>query len=186
MMCSKLLRAHRATATTGKRVVKFIDVRFERLRNWYQLVLERSLSFTPVTAVFVVIVLISIALLYRSAQERTRAAGGSGLYADAVDLRAGCDLQRKLCTAPGVRAVEQGASRGQNVFQIDAPGQSFIGNILAPFAKRPGRTEIQRNCSRRLEFIAGPEDRCSSSPRCPAPSASRCNSPSRPPSPRCV
>jgi multidrug efflux pump len=97
MMCSKLLRAHRADRNDWEnRVVKYIDVRFERLRNWYQRRLERSLSFTPVTAVFVVIVLISIALLYRSAKSELAPQEDQGFILTQTSYAPDATLQRKL------------------------------------------------------------------------------------------
>src|SRR5208337_6419 len=69
MMCSKLLKPHRGGRNDWEtRVVKFIEARLERLRSGYQNLLSQGLDYTPVTAVFVVIVLISIALLYRSSK----------------------------------------------------------------------------------------------------------------------
>src|ERR1019366_5255960 len=69
MMCSKLLKPHRADATDWEaRVVRFIDKRFDRLLQWYQRKLERSLRYTPITAVLVVLVLGSIYYMYSSAK----------------------------------------------------------------------------------------------------------------------
>jgi multidrug efflux pump len=63
MMCSKLLKPHHPGESGWEsRVVEFIDARFERLRGWYQRKLARSLHYTPVTALLVVLVLVSIAL----------------------------------------------------------------------------------------------------------------------------
>src|SRR6202166_4158651 len=69
MMCSRLLKPHRPDATDWEtRLVKYIDVRFEKLLHWYQSRLERSLRYTPVTAVLVVLVLGSIYFMYSSAK----------------------------------------------------------------------------------------------------------------------
>jgi len=156
MMCSKLLRAHRADRNDWEnRVVKYIDVRFERLRNWYQRRLERSLSFTPVTAVFVVIVLISIALLYRSAKSELAPQEDQGFILTQTSYAPDATLQRKLlygAEAFGLLKAQKGV---QNVFQIDVPGQSFNGNILAPFSERPKAPEIQRSLQQSLNTIAG-------------------------------
>ena len=54
MMCSRLLKPHRPDANDWEtRLVKYIDARFEKLLHWYQAKLERSLRYTPVTAVLV-------------------------------------------------------------------------------------------------------------------------------------
>jgi multidrug efflux pump len=156
MMCSKLLRAHRADRNDWEnRVVKYIDVRFERLRNWYQHRLERSLSFTPVTAVFVVIVLISIALLYRSAKSELAPQEDQGFILTQSSYAPDATLQRKMLYGAEAFSLLKGQAGVQNVFQIDVPGQSFNGNILTPISQRPGSAEIQRSLQQKLNSIAG-------------------------------
>ena len=88
MMCSRLLKPHHAEARDWEaRLVRFIDVRFEKLLHWYQRKLERSLRYTPVTAVLVLLVLGSIYFMYIECQERTGAAGRPRLHHDASDER---------------------------------------------------------------------------------------------------
>src|SRR5712671_4096388 len=69
MMCSRLLKPHRPDAHDWEtRLVKYIDTRFEKVLHWYQGKLERSLRYTPVTAVLVVLVLGCIYFMYSSAK----------------------------------------------------------------------------------------------------------------------
>jgi multidrug efflux pump len=156
MMCSKLLRAHRAGRDDWEsRVVNYIDVRFERLRSWYQDRLDRSLNFTPVTAAFVVIVLISIALLYRSATSELAPQEDQSIVLAQSTYAPDATLQRKLLYgAEAYRLLKE--QRGiQTIFQLEAPGQSINFDALTPISQRPGATEVQRGLQKKLNSIAG-------------------------------
>jgi multidrug efflux pump len=156
MMCSRLLRAHRADREGWEnRIVKAIDVRFDRLRTWYQTRLERSLSFAPVTAVFVVIVLISIALLYRSSKSELAPQEDQGFLLSQSTYAPDATLQRKLLYGAEVYGLLKKQKGIDTVFQIDAPGQSFNGNILAPLSQRPGANQLQGILQKTLNSVAG-------------------------------
>jgi multidrug efflux pump len=156
MLCSKLLKPHRADRDDWEsRVVKFIDVRFDRLRRWYQRRLERSLNFTPVTAVFVVIVLISIALLYRSAKSELAPQEDQGFMVAQPISAPDATLQQKLLYGADAYKVFRNQKGIDTIFQIDAPGQSITGLTLTPLDQRPGSTAIQGTLQHGLNSIAG-------------------------------
>ena len=156
MMCSKLLKPHRpGDSGWVTRVVEFIDTRFERLRGWYQRKLERSLQYTPVTAVLVVLVLVSIALLYRSAKSELAPQEDQGFVGAQPTSAPNATLQRKLQYAHQAYEIFKNQQGVDTVFQIEAPGQSFDGLILGPLAKRKSATEIQNTLQQKLGAIAG-------------------------------
>jgi len=156
MMCSKLLKPHHAGDTGWEaRVVGFIDVRFERLRGWYQGKLERSLQYTPVTAVLVVLVVVSIALLYHSAKSELAPQEDQGFVGGQPTSAPDATLQRKLLYAHQAYDIFKNQPGVDTVFQIEAPGQSFDGLILGPLAKRPSATEIQNSLQQKLSAVAG-------------------------------
>ena len=103
MMCSRLLNPHRADEQDWEsRVVKFIDTRFERFRAGYQRRLEPSLRYTPVTAVFVVIIMVSIFLLYRSAKSELAPQEDQGFVLAQPTSAPDATLQRKLISGDQV------------------------------------------------------------------------------------
>jgi len=108
----------------GKPVVNFIDTRFERFRAGYQRRLESSLRYTPVTALFVVVIMVAFfsCIAARAAslrRRRTRAScWRSRLCADAT-------LQRKLVSGDQAFDVIKAQRGSCRYFKIDAPGQSF-------------------------------------------------------------
>jgi multidrug efflux pump len=156
MMCSKFLKPHRTDRDDWEsRIVKFIDVRFERLRTWYQHRLERSLNFTPVTGVLVLMILVSIALLYRSAKSELAPQEDQGFMGVQPTSAPDATLQRKLLyDAEGYKILrsEPGIS---TIFQIEAPGQSFNGLVLTPLSERRTATAIQQSLQQRLNSVAG-------------------------------
>ncbi len=190
MMCSKLLKPHRGDhAGLGRSRGQVHRRALRALAAWYQHRLERSLHFTPVTAVFVVLVLISIALLYRSAKSELAPQEDQGFLVRAGHLRAGCDAAAQ---AP-VRRRGIPADQCPKGHQIPSsrsrrPAQSFDGTgAHADLRRGRARTRSSTVCSRSLNGVAGQRrSQCSSFPRSPARAACRCNSRSRPPSPHCA
>jgi multidrug efflux pump len=156
MMCSKLLRPHRAgRADWESRVVEYIDARFERLRSWYQNRLERSLNFTPVTAVFVGLVLVSIAFLYHSSKSELAPQEDQGFLLTQSTFAPDATLQRKMLYVDETFRILRAQKGIQNIFQIDVPGQSFNGNILTPISERLGATQLQQILQQKLNTVAG-------------------------------
>jgi multidrug efflux pump len=156
MMCSKLLKPHRAGERGWEtRVVEFIDTRFERLRGWYQRKLERSLRYTPVTAVLVVLVFVCIGLLYHSAKSELAPQEDQGFVGAQPTSAPDATLQRKLLYARQAYDIFKNQQGVDTVFQIEAPGQSFDGLILGPLAKRQSATDIQNALQQKLSAIAG-------------------------------
>jgi multidrug efflux pump len=156
MMSSKLLKPHRADRDDWEsRVVTFIDARFETLRGWYQRRLERSLDYTPVTAAFVVLVLVSIALLYRSSHGELAPQEDQGFIGAQPTSAPNATLQQKLLYGAEQYRIMRSEPGVRNVLQIVSPGQSFDGMVLTPIAERRGSTQIAQSLQPRLNSIAG-------------------------------
>ncbi len=120
--------------TIGRRAsVKYIDARFERLRSWYQHRLERSLHYTPVTAVFVVLVLVSIVLLYRSAKSELAPQEDQGFVLAQSTSAPDATLQRKLLYGgqglPTSSKLKTGMPRCRS--RSRRPAESIMACILA-------------------------------------------------------
>ncbi len=157
MMSSKLLKPHRPDQDDWEsRIVKYIDARFDRLRTWYQRRLDRSLAFTPVTAAFVVLVLISIGLLYHSSKSELAPQEDQGFIGAQPTSAPDATLQRKLLYGAQTYKIMKAQPGIDRVFQVEAPGQSFDGIVLTtPVSKRPSATDIQRSLQGKLNSIAG-------------------------------
>jgi multidrug efflux pump len=156
MMCSRLLKPHRAEDHGWEtRLVRFIDVRFDRLRAWYLRRLERSLEYTPVTAVFVAIVLGSIYYLYGSAKSELAPQEDQSFAIMQATPAPNATLQQKLLYRPAAFDLVMRVAKAQHVFQIDAPGQSITGIVLKDRKEREmGANEIQQALQRKIGSIA--------------------------------
>ncbi|MDP9083471.1 MAG: efflux RND transporter permease subunit [Pseudomonadota bacterium] len=159
MMCSRLLQPHRAERDGWEsRVTKFIDQRFERLRSRYQRMLETSLKYTPVTAAFVVLIVVSIVLLYRSSRSELAPQEDQGFVLSQATYPPDATLQRKGLYTKQAYSVFKDTPGTIRVFQIEAPGQSMAGLILAPRGERKfGATELQRQLQTDLNSLPGPK-----------------------------
>jgi multidrug efflux pump len=137
MMCSRLLKPHRADQNDWEtRFVRFIDRRFDRLRDWYLTRLERSLRLTPVTAVFVVVILGSIYFLYGSAKSELAPQEDQGFLIMSGTPPPNATLQGKLLYHPEAYDIVKRTTDAQHIFQIEAPGQSITGIVLPDRAQR--------------------------------------------------
>jgi multidrug efflux pump len=156
MMSSKLLKPHPADGRDWEsRIVQLIDRRFDALRGWYRRRLERSLGYTPVTTVFVALVLVSIALLYRSSNAELAPQEDQGFLGIQPSSAPNATLQQRLMYGAEQYKILKTEPGIQNVFQVEAPGQSFDGIVLAPFAERRAETAIAQSLQQRMNGIAG-------------------------------
>ena len=157
MMCSRLLKPHRPDGTDWEtRLVKFIDVRFDKLRNWYQTKLERSLRYTPVTAVLVLLVLGSIYFMYSSAKSELAPQEDQGFVLLQQTSAPNATLQGKSIYDTQAFNIATAAASPQHVFQIDSPGQAIMGLNLPPRNKRKlGANDIQNVVQQKISAIAG-------------------------------
>jgi len=157
MMCSKLLKPHRADATDWEtRLVKFIDARFEKLVHWYQGKLERSLRYTPVVAVLVVIVLGGIYFLYSSAKSELAPQEDQAFILLQSTSAPNATLQAKGIYDQEAFEIANRTARPDHVFQVDAPGQSIMGLNLPPRDKRKlGSDALQSQVQQQIAGLAG-------------------------------
>ena len=147
MMCSRMLRSHRDDPDHWEaRLIRFIDGRFDRLRGWYQRKLERSLAYTPVTGVLVIIVLGGIYFLATSSKSELAPQEDQGFVLLSATSSPDATLQTKVDDFHEVYKIATKITRPEHVFHIDAPGTSITGLILQPWDQRKASaTEIQRN-----------------------------------------
>jgi multidrug efflux pump len=157
MMCSRLLKPHRPDATDWEtRLVKSIDRRFDRLLHWYQDKLQRSLRYTPVTAVLVVLVLASIYFMYSTSKNELAPQEDQSFIIAQSTSAPNATLQGKSIYDAQTYDIAKAAVSPQHVFQIDVPGQAITGLVLPPRNQRKfGATDLQRQLQPKLGAIAG-------------------------------
>ncbi len=157
MMCSRLLKPHRAGQNDWEtRLVRFIDVRFERVRDGYQRRLEGTLDYTAVTAVFVVVVMGCIYFLYGSSKSELAPQEDQGFVLMQATSAPNATLQLKGLYDAQTFDVASREFKPPHVFQIDSPAQTIMGLALAPRGERKlGANEIQQALQQKVGQIAG-------------------------------
>jgi multidrug efflux pump len=157
MMCSRLLKPHTAGQDDWEtRLVRFIDRYFDRVRTGYQKRLERSLAYTPVTAIFVVIVLGSIVFLYKASKAELAPQEDQGFVLMSATQAPNATLQQKSLWDIETFNMATSVFKPQHIFQIDAPGTSLTGLAFLPRDQRKqGTNEIQQQLQAKAGSIAG-------------------------------
>jgi multidrug efflux pump len=155
MMCSRLLHAQRADQNNWEsQIIRFIDRRFQHLHDGYQRLLERSLRYTPVTAIFVVVILLSIVFLYRSSKSELAPPEDQSFVLAQATYAPDATLQVKQMYGAQVFSLVKKQPGVFRVFQIDVPGQSIVGIPLVPPNERKfGAIEIQRSLQTALNTL---------------------------------
>jgi multidrug efflux pump len=155
MMCSRLLHAQKSDQHNWEaRIIRFIDRRFQRLHDGYQRLLQNSLHYTPVTAVFVVAIMVSIFLLYRSAKSELAPTEDQSFVLAQATYAPDATLQKKLRFGSQTYSLVNSQPGVDTIFQIDAPGQSSTGVVLVPPDQRKfSATEFQRNLQNALNTL---------------------------------
>ena len=157
MMCSRLLRAHKADANDWEtRAVRAIDRRFNRIRGWYLERLRRSLRYTPVTALLVIVVLGAIYFLYTHSKGELAPQEDRNVVLLSATSAPDATLQRKVDDFNELYGIAVKIAKPQHVFHVDASGRSFTGLVLPPRNQRSmGATQLQRLLQRKVGAVAG-------------------------------
>jgi len=157
MMCSKLLKPRREGSNDWEtRLVRWIDARFGRVRDGYRRRLESTLRYTPVTALFVVVVLGSIYYLYSSSHSELAPQEDQGFVLMQPTFAPNAALQQKILNDQALYSLITTLLKPQHVFQIDSPAQSITGAALQPVNKRKmGANAIQQLLQQKSGSIAG-------------------------------
>ena len=158
MMCSRMLRPHQGDGAHWEdRLVRAIDARFERLRGWYQRKLERSLGYTAVTGVIVIVVLGCIYFLATHSKSELAPQEDQGFVGLTATSAPDATLQTKVRYFDQLYKLIDPIAKPDHVFHMDAPGFSFTGLVLRPRGeRRRSATEIQRDIQAKVNAsIAG-------------------------------
>ena len=157
MMCSRLLQPYAPDAKDWQsRLTRGIDHRFQAFSEWYRGRLEATLRYKPVTAVLIVVVLISIYLLYGISTNELAPQEDQGFVMMLPTSAPDATLQLKTLYDRQLYNLAVGAVHPQHVFQIDAPGQSLTGLALASRDRRKmGSDQIQQLLQQKAGAIAG-------------------------------
>ena len=99
------------------------------------------------------LVLVSIALLYRSAHGELAPQEDQGFMGAQPTSAPNATLQQKLLYAGEEYKIIKAEHAIQNVFQFAVPGQQFDGLILRPITERDGATLVSQRLQRYARLV---------------------------------
>jgi multidrug efflux pump len=156
MMCSRFLKPY----DQGKhRFGDFIDRQFGRLRTGYGKLLHGALNYRLVTAVFAVIVLVSIYFLYKGSKSELAPQEDQGIIIALLTAAPDATLeQTQLYTREAYRIIAA-FPETDHVFQLDGLGSlnsGIAGMVTKPWDQRTQTAmQMQPVLQNRLGDIAG-------------------------------
>jgi multidrug efflux pump len=157
MMSSKLLKAHTGDRSGWEeRIVDFIDRQVSSMQRAYSRTLHGSLNYLPVTAVFALIILVSIYFLYSSANRELAPQEDEGVVITMATAAPDATLQQRLVYAEQVYKKFITHSETEHVFQLNVPGQSIAGMVLKPWHERTtNANQLQPIIQEEMNQISG-------------------------------
>ena len=134
MMCSRLLIPI-DTNNHASRFIKFIDEKFEWLKNHYQRLLHESLNFLNVTIVFTVIILLSIYFLYSTSKSELAPQEDQGIIITQLTTSPNATLAQTQLYSDAVNKLYFSFPETFRTFQLD--GISGLNSIIIGMGLKP-------------------------------------------------
>jgi multidrug efflux pump len=156
MMCSRLLSAELSSG----RFVRFLDRRFDSLKNRYQRRLGRTLNYRPVTLLVLVGVIAATVLMYTTAQKELAPEEDQGILFNLVKTPPAANLDYLEQVTEHLYEVFKTVPEKEHVFAINGMGgdvhQAFSGILFTPWEER-NRTQQQiiQDLQPKVASIAG-------------------------------
>jgi len=157
MMCSRMLRPHGAEAAAWeKKLIAFIDRRFEEVHSVYMKLLRESLRTLPVTLAFAAIILGSIYFLYGAAQSELAPTEDESFLVSFSTPATNATIDQRKMYAKQLHGLISAHEELDHMFQIEFPGQSLAGFVLKPWEQREKTAaDLQPIMQNDLNTIAG-------------------------------
>ena len=157
MMASRLLHSHHDTRSPlERRIVTYIDGKFDALHGAYQRTLHSALNELPVVVVFAVIILGSIYFLFSLSKSELAPSEDQGILISLLQTPPTSTLQQSLIWQGQVFKVAKSFPETDHTFQITAPGTNLAGIVLKPWDERKRSADtLQTLMQKDLGNIAG-------------------------------
>ncbi|MGA7711462.1 MAG: efflux RND transporter permease subunit [Rhizomicrobium sp.] len=171
MMASRLLRSHADTRSQWERkVVSYIDEKFDALRVRYQRLLHTSLNELPVVVVFAVIVLGSIYFLFTMSKSELSPPEDQGFVISIISPPPTATLEQSEIWQHQVYQAARSIPEIDHVFQISSPSRSFAGMVLKPWNERSrSAIAVTKDMQDKLKLISGVRAFAAQPPALPGP-----------------
>lgn len=156
MMCSRMLRPINAAPAWEKRILAFIDTRFERVHSGYMRAVKSSLQTVPATILFAVLVLVGIFFMYSWSQKELSPQEDEGFLLSFNTPASNATLEQRLMYTDQLYSIAVKFPEVQHIFQMEFPGFSIAGFPLRPWGERErSAQQVQQAMQAELGQIAG-------------------------------
>jgi multidrug efflux pump len=157
MMCSRFLKPY---SHDGQgRFAAWIDKQFNNLRRGYERLLHGSLNTLPVTAVFAVLILVSIYFLYASSKSELAPQEDQGIIIAFATAAPNASLDQTRLYTRQVYETYASFPETDHVFQFDGLGSlnvGIAGMVLKPWDERKRTAaQLQPQVQMKLGQITG-------------------------------
>lgn len=137
MMSSRLLQPHSAEKSKlEKRIVTYIDEKFEKLHTAYLRVLHGVLNELPVVVVFAGLVFVTIGFLFTSSKSELAPSEDQGFLLAMVTASPTATLEQSRIWQNEARKVAISFPEVEHTFQVSSPSLNIMGMVLKPWGER--------------------------------------------------
>jgi len=157
MMASWMLRSHHDTkAKWERKVVTYIDEKFDWLHTRYQRILHATLNELAVVVVFAAVILFSIYGLYTYSKSELAPQEDQGFVIGMFTSAPTATLEQNLVWLNQANDIFRTFPEVEHVFGVGSPGQTFAGMVLKPWGERKRTaSDIQQPLQAKFNEIAG-------------------------------
>jgi len=157
MMSSRFLHSHEKTRSQlERRIVTYIDDKFDTLHRSYQRTLHSALNELPVIVVFAAIIFGAIYFLFSLSKSELAPSEDQGIVIALVTPPPTATLQQSLIWQHQAFKVAKSFPETDHTFQIAAPGFNLLGIVLKPWDQRSRTADaLQPLMQKQLSAIAG-------------------------------
>jgi len=156
MMCSRMLRPIKDAPAWEKKVLTFIDKRFDAVHSRYMRALRSSLKTVPVTILFAALVLGGIFFMYSWSSKELAPAEDEGFLMAFNTPASNATLDQRRMYSDQLYSLAVKNPEIAHTFQMEFPGMSIAGFPLKPWGDRDrSLAELQQSMTQDLSQIAG-------------------------------
>lgn len=157
MMASRMLRSHHDTkAAWERKVVTYIDEKFDWLHSRYQRLLHATLNEVAVVVVFAVMILGSIYGLFIYSKSELAPQEDQGFIIGSFTPSPTATLDQNLVWLNQAYGIAKTFPEVEHVFQVASSGQNMAGLVLKPWGDRDKTaSDIQQPLQKQFNTIAG-------------------------------
>jgi multidrug efflux pump len=157
MMASRMLRSHHDTkAAWERKVVAYIDEKFDWLHTRYQRILHATLDQLAVVVVFSGLIMGLIVVLFMLARSELAPTEDQGFIIGGFTSSPTATLDQNLVWLNQAQASARQFPEIEHTFQVASPGQVFAGMVLKPWSERSKKaSDLQQPLQDEFTKIAG-------------------------------